>query len=263
MQRERLRPRLVGQADKSLNGRRNDTMAAPTIVLVHGAFADASSFRALYDSLLGEDAAIVAPPNPLRGLSGGDGDYLRGVIDEISGPVLLVGHSYGGSVITAAGTADNVVGLVYISGFAPDEGENLTDLQSKFPAPAIIPYIVEHELSAGGKEFTLAPDGFHETFCADIPAADAAFYAISQRPLAGVALTEAAGTPAWRDRPVWAVLGTADRCIDPGVHRFSYERMGATVIEIDGASHVVMISHPKEVAQVVMTAMRAAAMQPV
>jgi pimeloyl-ACP methyl ester carboxylesterase len=237
-------------------------MAGPTIVLVHGAFADASSFRALYDELLGQDVTIIAPPNPLRGLSGGDGAYLSGVIDEIDGPVLLVGHSYGGAVITAAGTADNVVGLVYISGFAPDEGENLSDLQSNFPPPGIIPYVVQHKLPGGGNEFTLAPEGFHESFCADIPAADAAFYAISQRPLAGVGLTEAASTPAWRTRPVWGVLGTADRCIDPGVHRFSYERMGATVTEIEGASHVVMISQPKQVAEVVMTAFHAVAMQP-
>jgi pimeloyl-ACP methyl ester carboxylesterase len=237
-------------------------MAGPTIVLVHGAFADASGFRGLYNELLSEDVTMIAPPNPLRGLTGGDGEYLKAVIGEIDGPVLLVGHSYGGSVITAAGTADNVVGLVYISGFAPDEGENLTDLQSKFPPPGIIPYIVQHELPDGGSEFTLAPEGFHESFCADIPADDAAFYAISQRPLAGVALTESATTPAWRNRPVWAVLPTADRCIDPGVHHFSYERMGATVTEIEGASHVVMISHPKEVAEVVMTAVRASAAQP-
>jgi pimeloyl-ACP methyl ester carboxylesterase len=237
-------------------------MARPTIVLVHGAFADASSFRGLYDRLLREDVTIIAPPNPLRGLTGGDGEYLKSVISELDGPVLLVGHSYGGSVITAAGTADNVVGLVYISGFAPDEGENLTDLQSKFPAPGIIPYIVEHGLADGSKEFTLAPEGFHESFCADIPADDAAFYAISQRPLAGVALSERAQTPAWRTRPVWAVLPTADRCIDPGVHRFSYDRMGATVTEIEGSSHVAMISHPEEVAEVVMTAVHASAMQP-
>jgi pimeloyl-ACP methyl ester carboxylesterase len=230
---------------------------APTVVLVHGAFADASSFRPLYDALLGEDLSILAPPNPLRGMTGGDGDYLKAVLAEIPGPVLLVGHSYGGAVITAAGTADNVVGLVYVSGFAPDEGENLTDLQSKFPAPGIIPYIVQHALPGGGAEFTLAPGGFHESFCADIPAADAAFYAVSQRPLAGVSLTETAGVPAWRTRPVWAVLPTADRCIDPGVHRFSYDRMGATVTEIEGSSHVAMISHPREVADVVMTAVRA------
>jgi pimeloyl-ACP methyl ester carboxylesterase len=237
-------------------------MASPTVVLVHGAFADASGFRALYDELLGEDVTVLAPPNPLRGLTGGDGDYIKGVVAEIDGPVVLVGHSYGGSVITAAGTADNVVGLVYISGFAPDEGENLTDLQSKFPEPGIVPYIVQHNLPDGGAEFTLAPAGFHESFCADIPADDAAFYAISQRPLAGVALSEPAQTPAWRSRPVWAVLPTHDRCIDPGVHRFSYERMGAEITEVEGASHVVMISHPKEVAEVVMTAARACAMQP-
>ena len=185
----------------------------------------------------------------------------KDVVGEIGGPVLLVGHSYGGSVITAAGTADNVVGLVYISGFAPDEGENLTDLQSKFPPPGIAPYIVQHQLPEGGNEFTLAPEGFHESFCADLPADDAAFYAITQRPLAGVALTEAAPTPAWRNRPSWAVLPTADRAIDPGVHHFSYERAGSTVTEIEGASHVSMISHPKEVAEVVMTAVRACAAQ--
>src|SRR5277367_290614 len=233
----------------------------PTIILVHGAFADASSFRGLYDELVGEGLTIIAPPNPLRGLTGGDGEYLKGVIGEIDGPVLLVGHSYGGSVITAAGTDDKVVGLVYISGFAPDEGETLTELQSKFPAPKIASYIVQHQLPDGGSEFTLAPGGFHESFCADVPAADAAFYAISQRPLAGVALTEAASTPAWRSRPAWAVLPTADGAIDPGVHRFSYERMDAQITEIEGASHVVMISHPKEVAEVVMTAARARAVQ--
>src|SRR5262245_9143517 len=236
-------------------------MASPTIVLVHGAFADASGFRGLYDELLSENVRMIAPPHPLRGLTGGDGEYLKGVIAEIDGPVLLVGHSYGGAVITAAGTADNVVGLVYISGFAPDEGENLTDLQSKFPAPGIVPFIVQHQLAEGGNEFTLAPDGFHESFCADIPPDDAAFFAISQRPLAGVALTEAAPTPAWRSRPVWAVLPTADRCIDPGVHRFSYERMGAQITEVEGASHVVMISRPREVAEVVMTAARTCAVQ--
>jgi pimeloyl-ACP methyl ester carboxylesterase len=236
-------------------------MAHPTLVLVHGAFADASSLRLLYNELRDEDVTIIVPPNPLRGLTGGDGEYLTRVIAEIDGPVLLVGHSYGGSVITAAGTADNVVGLVYISGFAPDEGENLTDLQSKFPAPGIVPYIVQHNLTQDGPEFTLAPEGFHKSFCADIPADDAAFYAISQRPLAGVALTEAATTPAWRNRRVWGILGTADQCIDPGVHRFSYERMGAQITEIQGASHVVMISHPKDVAEVVMTAVRTCALQ--
>src|ERR1700733_6942854 len=235
----------------------------PTVILVHGAFADASSFRALYDELLSEDLTVIGRPTPRRGLAGGDGEYLKGVIKEVDGPVLLVGHSYGGAVITAAGTADNVVGLVYLCGLAPDEGENVNDLQAPFPPPGIVPYIVEHHLdSAAGPEFTLAPEGFHETFCADIPAVDARFLAIAQRPLAGVALTEAAPTPAWRSRPAWAVLGTADRCIDPGVHRFSYKRMGAQVTAIEGYSHGVVISHRQEVAAVVMTAVRSCRVQP-
>ena len=234
------------------------TATQPTVILVHGAFADASCFRALYDELLSEDLTVIAPPNPLRGLTNGDGAYLRGVISEIDGPVLLVGHSYGGAVITAAGTADNVVGLVYLCGLAPDEGENANDLQSAFPPPGIVPYIVAHQLDPdAGPEFTLAPEGFHESFCADIPAGEARFMAMAQRPLAGIALAEAATAPAWRSRPSWGVLGTADRCIDPGVHRFSYKRMGAQeVTELEGASHVVMISRPQEVAAVVMTAVR-------
>lgn len=231
--------------------------STPTVVLVHGAFADASGFRGMSDILTGQGISVIAPPNPLRGLTGGDGEYLKSIVAEIDGPVLLVGHSYGGSVITAAGTADNVVGLAYISGFAPDEGENLTDLQSKFPAPGIIPFIVQHALPDGGAEFTLSLEGFHESFCADVPDADAAFYALSQRPLAGVALSEAAGAPAWKSKPSWAILPTADRCIDPGVHHFSFERMKATITEVDGASHVVMISHPDIAAKVVMDAIAA------
>jgi pimeloyl-ACP methyl ester carboxylesterase len=237
-------------------------MAAPTIVLVHGAFADASGWRGVYDELSSDDVTVVAPPNPLRGMTGGDGDYLRGVIGKIDGPVLLVGHSYGGAVITNAGTADNVVGLVYVAGFAPDEGESLTALQSNFAPPAIIPYIVQLDLPGGGAEFKLSTDGFHKTFCADVPDDEAAFMEISQRPLAGVSLTEAASTPAWRSRPSWGVLPTADGCINPDVHRFSYERMGATVTEIEGSSHVAMISNPKIVAEVVRTAVHACAGQP-
>jgi pimeloyl-ACP methyl ester carboxylesterase len=236
-------------------------MAGPTVVLVHGAFADASGFRGLYDKLLGEGVPVLAPPNPLRSISG-DGDYLRAALNEIDGPVVLVGHSYGGAVITAAGDAPNVTGLVFISGFAPEEGENLTDLQSNFPTPGIIPFVVEHELPDGGVEISLSAEGFHESFCADLPADDAAFYAACQRPLAVSALQEAAPAPAWRNRPCWGVLPTADRCIDPGVHRFSYDRAGMTVTEVDGASHVVMMSRPDVVADVVMTAVRESSKQP-
>jgi len=173
--------------------------------------------------------------------------------------VLLVGHSYGGAVITAAGGADNVVGLVYVAGFAPDEGEDLDALQSNFPAPAASPYIKPSPMSDGGTEFTIDPSGFHEAFCADLPNAEAAFMAISQRPLSRVAFDEKATAPAWRTRPSWAVLPTADGVIHPDVHRFSYDRMLATVTVVEGASHAAMLSRPAAVADVVREAVRSCA----
>jgi pimeloyl-ACP methyl ester carboxylesterase len=236
-------------------------MSAPTIVLVHGAFADASGWRPLTDAMAGDGLTILAPPNPLRGMTGGDGDSVKAFVERIDGPVLLVGHSYGGAVISAAGTADNVVGLVFIAGFAPEEGETLQGLQSGFPAPAALQYFVQTPLPDGGTEAWLSSDGFHATFCADVPADDAAFMALTQRPLALVSLTEAAPEPAWRNRPCWGVLGTEDQVIHPDVHRFSYERADATVTEVEGASHVVMISHPEVVADVVRTAARESVQQ--
>jgi pimeloyl-ACP methyl ester carboxylesterase len=229
----------------------------PTIVLVHGAFADSSSWRGLYDELAREDLNLIAPANPLRGLTGGDGDYLRGIVERIDGPVLLVGHSYGGSVISAAGTADNVVGLVFVAGFAPDEGETLNALQADAPTPPYVPYVVESPLPDGGTEVVISPEVFPKYFCPDLAAADGEFLAITQRAFATVALTEEAPTPAWRSRPSWAVLPTADQIIEPDVHRSSFERAGATVTEVDGSSHVVMLSHPDVVAGVVLDAARA------
>lgn len=236
-------------------------MADPTIVLVHGAFADSSGWRGVTDELAGEDVRVVAPPNPLRGLSGGDGTYLKAFVERIDGPVLLVGHSYGGCLISEAGTADNVVGLVYVAGFAADEGESLEALQGNFPAPPVLSHITQTPLPDGGVEAWISPEGFHDSFCADLSTEDAAFMALTQRPLALVALTESAPAPAWRSRPCWGVLPSADLVIHPDVHRFSYERAEMTVTVVDGASHVVMLSHPKEVAEVVMTAYRACALQ--
>ena len=211
---------------------------------------------ALYDELVGEDVTIIAPPNPLRGLSGGDGEYLKGVIKEIDGPVLLVGHSYGGSVITAAGTADNVVGLVYISGFAPDEGENLTTSSPSSPRRGSSPTSCSTTclMAARSSRWHLGASTSRSAPTSRLPMRRSTPYPSDPSPVSPSA--RPASTPAWRSRPVWGVFGTADRCIDPGVHRFSYDRMGATVTEVEGASHVVMISHPKEVAEVVMTAVR-------
>ena len=229
-------------------------MADPTVVLVHGAFTDASSWSRLCAELAGDGLMIEAQANPLRGVTVEDGEYTKCVIEQIDGPVLLVGHSYGGAVITAAGVTDNVVGLVYVAAFAPDAGEDLGALQSNFPAPLAGPYIRPARLPDGGTEFTIDPSGFHEAFCADLPDAEAAFMAISQRPLSAVAFDEKAPTPAWRTRPSWAVLPAADGAIHPDVHRFSYDRMGATVTVVEGASHVVMLSRPAAVADVVREA---------
>jgi pimeloyl-ACP methyl ester carboxylesterase len=229
-------------------------MAEATVVLVHGAFADASSWRGVHDHLAQAGVAVLAPPNPLRGIAG-DAEYLSSVLAQIDGPVLLVGHSYGGAVITVAGTACNVVGLVYVAAFAPDQGENLTDLQAPFAPPAAGPYFRPSPLPDGTPEFSIDPAAFHEVFAADVDAAQAAFMAVSQRPLAGVAFGETVAEAAWRERPSWAVLPTADGAINPELHRFSYERMNATVTEVEGASHVVMLSQPAVVAGVVREAL--------
>ena len=183
------------------------------------------------------------------------------MIGQIDGPVLLVGHSYGGAVITAAGNAGNVVGLVYVAAFAPDEGEALGGIQGNFPAPIAGPYITPAPLPTGGAEVSIAQRGFHEAFCADIPAEEAAFMAIAQRPLFAGAFEETASTPAWRSRPSWAVFPTADGAIHPDAQRFMYERMGADVTTVEGASHSVMLSHAPLVAGVVVAAARASAAQ--
>jgi len=155
--------------------------------------------------------------------------------------------------------ADNVVGLVHVAGLAPDEGKVLVEFQSKFPAAVAGPYIKPSPLPNGGTEFTIDPSGFHEAFCADLPDAEAAFIEISQRPISGVAYTEKAPAPAWRTGLSWAVLPTADGVIHPDVHGFSCDRMGAAVTIAEGTSHVVMLSRPAVVADVVREAVRSCA----
>lgn len=231
-------------------------MADPTIILIHGAFADASSWSGLYRELANDGLTIKAPPNPLRGVTVADAGYTEAVIAQVDGPVLLVGHSYGGAVMTAAGNAENVVGLVYVAAFAPDEGEDLGSLQAQFPAPLLAPYIVGTPLPDGGQEVSIAGDGFHQVFCADLGAEEANFMAISQRPVSAVAFAEKAPAPAWRHKPSWAVLPTADGSIHPDAQRFFYDRMGATTTTVEGASHVVMLSRPSTVAGVVREALR-------
>jgi pimeloyl-ACP methyl ester carboxylesterase len=233
-------------------------MASPTIVLVHGAFADASSWRPVADRLDGDGHTVLAPPNPLRGLRH-DAAYTASVIDQLDGPVVLVGHSYGGAVITAAGSSDKVVGLVYVAGVVPDEGESVNDLQGRFPSLAMGPLVQPLSLPDGSAELTINPARFPEVFGADLPAADAAFMAISQRSISATAFDDPATAAAWRATPSWAVFGTADQPVAPELQRFAYDRAGSTVTEIEGASHLVMKSQPDIVAGVIREAVIATA----
>jgi pimeloyl-ACP methyl ester carboxylesterase len=228
-------------------------MPSPTIVLIHGAFADASGWRPVFDRLVGDGHTVLAPPNPLRGLPH-DASWTASVIDRIEGPVILVGHSYGGAVITVAGDSDKVVGLVYVAGVAPGEGESVNDLQARFPSLAMGPLVRLAELADGSVEVSIDPARFHDVFCADVPDADAAFMAISQRPVSATAFDDSATAAAWRTKPSWAVFGTADYPVAPELHRFSYDRAGSRVTEVEGASHFLIRSRPDIVAGVIREA---------
>src|SRR6516162_4136796 len=233
-------------------------MPSPAIVLVHGAFADASSWRPVFDRLAGDGHTVLAPPNPLRGIPY-DASFTASLIDQLEGPVVLVGHSYGGAVITVAGGSDKVAGLVYVAGVVPDEGESVNDLQGRFPSLAMGPLVRPTELSDGSVEISIDPARFPDVFAADLPADDAAFLAISQRPVSAAAFDDRATAAAWRAKPSWAVFGTGDRPLAPELHRFSYDRAGSRVTQVEGASHFLMMSQPDIVAGVIREAVIASA----
>lgn len=237
-------------------------MSKPTIVFVHGAFGDASSWRPVFEHLDGEEYTILAAAIPLRGVAS-DASYLGAVIDQLDGPVVLVGHSYSGCVITVAGASDKVAGLVYVAGFVPEEGESIAELQARFPSLAMGNFLQPRPLPDGGVELSVDPQRFHEIFCADVPDAEAAFMAHAQRPLLATAFEEPAAAAAWRAKPSWGVFGTGDQPIAPQLHRFSYERAGSTVTEVEGASHFVMLSKPGVVAGVIREAVKASSANPV
>jgi pimeloyl-ACP methyl ester carboxylesterase len=227
-------------------------------VLIHGAFGDASSWRPVFDRLVGDGHTVLAPPNPLRGIMY-DASYTTSVIDQLDGPIVLVGHSYGGAVITVAGSSEKVAGLVYVAGVAPDEGESVNDLQARFPSLAMGPLVQPLPLPDGTVEASIDRARFRDVFCADLPDADAAFMAISQRTVSATAFDDPATAAAWRVKPSWAVFGTADRPVAPELHRFSYDRAGSTVTEVEGASHFLMLSQPDIVADVIREAVAASA----
>jgi pimeloyl-ACP methyl ester carboxylesterase len=232
----------------------------PTVVLVHGAFADASSWNGVVERLQAQDVEVTAPANPLRGIEK-DSAYIAGVFDEIPGPILAVGHSYGGAVITnAAAQAKNVSGLVFVAAFAPEEGEALGDVEAGSKDSVLNSALVQHHFPAGngdqGVEFAIDPAKFHDAFAADLPAEQTALMAATQRPAAEAAFSERTGPPAWKDRPSWAVVATGDKAAGADVVRSMAERARATITEVEG-SHVIMVSQPQAVTDVILEAVAA------
>src|SRR5262245_32056386 len=238
---------------------RTDTGAQLTVVLVHGAFADASSWTGVAERLLAGGVRVTAPANPLRGIAI-DAAYIGGVLGQIPGPVLAVGHSYGGAVITNAATAaQNVMGLVYVAAFAPAEGEKLHDVTGASKDSVLGSALVPHQYPTGsgtGTEFSIDPAKARDAFAADLSDAQAAVIGVIQRPVADLAFGEPSGPPAWKRLPSWAVVATADRAAGTDIVRAHAERAGAAITEVDG-SHVIMISQPQAVADVILTALAA------
>jgi pimeloyl-ACP methyl ester carboxylesterase len=238
-----------------------DGAAGPTVVLVHGAFADASSWNGVIERLQAEGIQVTAPANLLRGISI-DSAYIASYLDQIPGPVLAVGHSYGGAVITNAATnANNVVGLVYVAAFVPDEGEPVAAIASRSKDSVVSPTLIplQYPTEEGQEtavEFTIDPEKFHEVFAADLSVQQTALMAATQRPLSELAFSEPTGVPASKNLPSWAVVSTGDKVVGTDVVRSMAERAGATITEVE-VSHAIMISKPQVVADVILTAVAA------
>jgi pimeloyl-ACP methyl ester carboxylesterase len=236
--------------------------AQPTIVLVHGAFADGSSWNEVIELLQRQGHTVVAPANPLRGVTV-DTAYLASLVGQIDGPVLLVGHSYGGAVITgAAVVAANVVGLVYVAAFAPDEGEILGEVSAGSKDSVLNSVLVQRRYPSGqddpepAVEFSIDPARLREAFAADLPEARTSVMAATQRPVASAAFSDVCGPAGWKTLPSWAVVATGDKAAGSDLVRSMAKRAGAGIVEVDG-SHVIMISQPQVVTDVILEAVAA------
>ena len=233
--------------------------ASPTIVLVHGAFADASSWNGVIPLLEAAGLEVTAPANPLRGIAI-DSAYTASVFEQIDGPVLAVGHSYGGAVICNAATqASNVIGLVFVAAFATDDGETLGEATPESKDSVLNTALVPHNYPNNGGtsvEFSINPAKVREAFAGDLSAEQIALIGATQRPISELAFSEASGPPAWKRLPSWAVVATGDKAAGADLVRSMAERAGATITEIEG-SHVIMISQPQAVTDVIMQALAA------
>ena len=244
---------LATMATYALPASAASSATLPTIVLVHGAFAESSSWNGVVARLLAKGYPVIAAANPLRGVRI-DSAYVASVLDSIPGPVVLVGHSYGGVVITNAATGKgNVKALVYVAGLATAEGESAGALVGRFPGSTLGPTLAPPTaLSDGNKDLYILQPRFHAQFAADVPARDAALMAATQRPIVAAAFDELSGPPAWKTIPSWFIYGSRDKNIPPVLQPFMAERAGAKgIVEVNGASHVVMISHPDQVVKLI------------
>jgi pimeloyl-ACP methyl ester carboxylesterase len=228
-----------------------------TVVLVHGAFADASSWNGVITRLRAKGVPVTAPANPLRGIAA-DSAYIAAVLEQIQGPVVAVGHSYGGAVITNAATkAKNVVGLVYVAAFAPEEGETLAAAEAGSKDSVLntaqVPRRYPTANGGSATEFYIDPPRVGDAFAADLSDEEVALIGATQRPVSELAFSEPSGPPAWKDRPSWAVVATGDRAAGTDVIRSMAERAGAKITEVEG-SHVIMISQPQAVTDVILEA---------
>ena len=220
----------------------------PTVVLVHGAFTDASGYAGVIRKLQSRGVEVRAPMNPLRGLAF-DADAVARYATAVKGPVVLVGHDYGGAVISqAAPLVNGVIALVFLSAFALDQGESCASIQEPFPAPrlasAIVPSPYDAPGAPGGPDLFIRIPEFHQAFCADLPANVAAAMAVSQRPLSAAALTETATTAGWKDLPSWYLVSERDNVIQPDCQRYLARRMNATVESVSKGSHAAFIARP-------------------
>ena len=228
----------------------------PTVVLVHGAFADSSSWNGVVKILEKDGYPVIAAANPLRSVKG-DAQSVADVLASVKTPVVLVGHSYGGPVISEAAYGNaNVKALVYVAAFAPEKGETAAELSGRFPGSTLGPTLsAPVELADGGKDLYIQQDKFHDQFAADVSQADAKLMAATQRPVTVAALNEAATEPAWKTVPSYFVYGDQDKNIPAQALAFMAERAHSKqTVVVKGASHVVMVSNPKAVASLIETA---------
>jgi pimeloyl-ACP methyl ester carboxylesterase len=227
--------------------------STPNVLLVHGAWADGSSWSGLIPLLRARGHTVVAVQLSLNSLAD-DVTLVRQVLaDRLQGPTVLVGHSYGGAVISgAAAGQSNAIALVYASAFAPDAGEALGELSGKYPPAPLNDHL---QPDSRGKLW-IDPAKYNQVFCQDVDAVQANVMAAAQGPLAGAIFGEHAGPAAWHTLPSWYLVSIADRAITPDLERFMARRMGATTIEVD-SSHASLVSHPREIAELIFAAAQA------